>query len=161
MLTRWNRAWSPFETLVDVRRELDRVFDEATQPRRGEDGGWFTLTTDVLETPDEIRAMVEVPGMKPEDVDITIDNNILTVSGEKKVTFDEGEEGSNYRVSERRYGRFQRSFVLPQNVDPDRVAAEYDHGVQTVRLPKKEEAKPRRIAVKPGSGARQVGSGES
>lgn len=158
MLTRWNRAsWTPFDTLMDVRRELDRVFDESG---RAADGVVSTaLATDVIETPDELRAVMEIPGMNIEDIDITIDNNVLTVSGEKRVTLEEGEDGSSYRMSERRYGRFQRSFALPRNVEADNVSAEYADGVLTVRLPKKEEAKPRRIEVQAHSGARQVGAG--
>lgn len=157
-MTRWNRAtWTPFDTLFDMHRELDRVLEDAS--RGGNGSGMTVLAADLIETPDEIRAMMEVPGLRPEDVDITIDNGVLTIAGEKKVTL-ENEEESTYRVSERRFGRFQRSFTLPRNIEADQVSADYDHGVLTVRLPKKEEARPRRIEVRTSSGTQQVGSGE-
>jgi len=156
MITRWNRGISPFDALMDVRRELDRVFDQSG----GQNGEstWESLRTDVIETADELIATLEVPGVRPEDVEITVDNNVLTVSGEKRQAWQSGDEESGFRVAERRYGRFGRSFVLPQNVDPERISAETEHGVLTVRLPKREEARPRRIQVRPAHN-HEVGTG--
>lgn len=157
MITRWNRGMpTPFDALMDVRRELDRVFSEAAASNG--DATWSGLHTDVVENADELRVTLEMPGVRPEDVELTIDNNVLTIAGEKRREQNEGSSEDGPRITERRYGRFQRSFVLPQNVDPERISAESEHGVLTVRLPKKEEARPRRIEVRPGSG-RQLTEG--
>lgn len=154
MMTRWNRTgWTtPYDALTDVRRELDRVFGES---ERTNGGSVLPLAMDVIETADELRATIELPGVRPEDVEITVDDNVLTVAGEKKVTLETDDE-AGVRISERRYGRFERSFVLPQNVDSERVSADVEHGVLMLRLPKREEAKPRRIRVGV-NGGEQVG----
>ena len=154
MLTRTGRnGWAaPLDALLDVHRELDRVFD-------GENaGGWRPLATDVVESADDVRVMMEIPGIDPKDLDLTIDNNVLRISGEKRSLRSEGESGA-WRLTERRYGRFERSFVLPRDVRSDAVDATYENGVLTVLLPKREEAKPRRVEVRGVSNAREVGAG--
>ena len=93
----------------------------------------------------ELVLKVELPDMSREDIDINIENFVLTIKGEKKVSNDVKEE--QYHHVERRYGAFSRSFSLPQTVDPGRVSAEYKQGVLTVRLPLREDAKPRSIKV--------------
>ena len=93
----------------------------------------------------ELVLKAELPDMVREDIDINIENFVLTIRGEKKVAGDVKEE--QFHHVERRYGTFSRSFSLPQTVDPNRVSAEYKHGVLTVRLPLREEAKPRSIKV--------------
>ena len=93
----------------------------------------------------ELVLKAELPDMSREDIDITVENFVLTIKGEKKLANDVKEE--QYRHLERRYGAFSRSFSLPQTVDATRVAAEYKNGVLTVRLPLREEAKPRTIKV--------------
>ena len=140
MLTRTTRAgWaSPFDALLDVHRELDRVFEGDTNGRET----WRPLATDVVETPDEVRVMIEVPGLSAEQVEITIDDNMLRISGEKQSQREEG-EGTSYRLMERRFGRFERSFVLPQSVQADNISAEYVNGVLKLNVPKSEEAKPK------------------
>ena len=101
---------------------------------------------DIFQTGDhELVLKAELPDMSREDIDINIENFVLTVRGEKKVAADVKTE--QYHHVERRYGTFSRSFSLPQTVDPNRVTAEYKHGVLTVRLPLREEAKPRSIKV--------------
>ena len=101
---------------------------------------------DIFHTGDhELVLKAELPDMSREDIDITIENFVLTIKGEKKLANDVKEE--QYRHLERRYGAFSRSFSLPQTVDATRVAAEYKNGVLTVRLPLREEAKPRTIKV--------------
>ena len=156
MLTRTGRTgWAaPLDALLDVHRELDRVFDNGnTGP------GWRPLATDVIETTDEVRVVMEVPGMDASDLDLTIDNNVLRISGEKRAV--QADEGTAWRLTERRYGRFERSFVLPRDVRSDNVEASYENGVLTVRLPKREEAKPRRVEVRGAGASREVGSGQS
>ena len=101
---------------------------------------------DIYQTGDhELVLKAELPDMTREDIDINIENFVLTIRGEKKVAGDVKEE--QFHHVERRYGTFSRSFSLPQTVDPNRVSAEYKHGVLTVRLPLREEAKPRSIKV--------------
>ena len=101
---------------------------------------------DIFQTGDhELVLKAELPDMSREDIDITVENFVLTVKGEKKLTHEVNEE--QYHHVERRYGTFSRSFSLPQTVDSNRVAAEYRNGVLTVRLPLREEAKPRTIKV--------------
>ena len=101
---------------------------------------------DIFQTGDhELVLKAELPDMSREDIDITVENFVLTVKGEKKLSSEVKEE--QYHHIERRYGTFSRSFSLPQTVDSNRVAAEYKNGVLTVRLPLREEAKPRTIKV--------------
>jgi HSP20 family protein len=101
---------------------------------------------DIFQTGDhELVLKAELPDMSREDIDITVENFVLTVKGEKKLAHEVKEE--QYHHAERRYGTFSRSFSLPQTVDSNRVAAEYKNGVLTVRLPLREEAKPRTIKV--------------
>ena len=101
---------------------------------------------DIFQTGDhELVLKAELPDMSREDIDITVENFVLTVKGEKKLSHEVKEE--QYHHLERRYGTFSRSFSLPQTVDSNRVAAEYKNGVLTVRLPLREEAKPRTIKV--------------
>lgn len=125
----------------------------------GRMGGMDLLRTpdaDVMESRDDIRVMIELPGLRPEDVDITLENNVLTVSGEKRE--EQREEAADHRwhLSERRYGRFDRSFVLPREVNPDRIQARIDNGVLSVTIPKNEKAKPRHIEIHVGDGEHRV-----
>lgn len=153
MLTRNQGAgWTtPFDALLDVSRELDRAFDGGAGP-----GAWRPLATDVVETADEVRLSMEIPGVRPQDLDITIEDNVLKVSGEKQSMREES-EGAAYRLTERRYGRFERRFALPRDVHADACDAAYENGILTVTLPKREEAKPRRVEVRAGESGRSVG----
>lgn len=157
--TVWNRRMmgSPLSTLNEMRREMDRLFGGL--PEWSGDGGTWLLPVDVRENAEAIEYAIEIPGMRAEDIDLTVENDVLTISGEKKEERDEGRD--EYRVTERRYGRFERSFRVPANVDADGVAARYENGVLTVRLPKTEESRPRRIRVESGTGARKVTAGEA
>ncbi len=113
-------------------------------------GNWLPAVN-VEEAADELLLTAELPGMREEDVNVNIENNILTISGEKREAYtaggEEGDEEHNYHVSERRYGSFHRSFTLPRSVQPDAIEAEFDSGVLTVRLPKAPEAKSRTIEI--------------
>jgi HSP20 family protein len=95
----------------------------------------------------EVVLKAELPDMAREDIDITVENFVLTIKGEKKFAVDGGVKEEHFHHVERRYGTFSRSFSLPQTVDAARVAADYKNGVLTVRLPLREEAKPRQIKV--------------
>jgi len=138
----------PFEALQSLRR-LSSVLDEAFGNFQQEDGGTITAAwypaCDVFEDKDAVKIVAEVPGVPAEDVKISLENNILTIRGEKKQQAEE----RNERVHryERSYGVFERSFALPSTVDPDKIQAGYQNGVLTVTVPKAEKARPREIAV--------------
>ena len=153
MQTRTGRTgWAaPLDALLDVHRELDRVFEPDNMGT-----GWRPLATDVVETTDDVRVTMELPGIDPGEIDITVADNVLRISGEKRAV--RNEEGA-YRLTERRYGRFERAFVLPRDVRSDAVDATYENGVLMVLLPKREEAKPRKVEVRGSRSAREVGTG--
>jgi HSP20 family protein len=106
----------------------------------------WTPSCDVYETTKEIVIKAELPGLKREDVNVSVENNVLTIFGERK--FEEETKKENYHRVERTYGEFMRSFTLPQFVDPARINAEFKEGVLMLTLPKREEAKPKQIEVK-------------
>lgn len=109
---------------------------------------------DVLERENEIRVIVELPGMRAEDIDLDLENNVLTISGEKSEETQEAKD--TWHLSERRYGKFSRSFLLPREVEQERIEAHFDHGVLTVTIPKTERARRKRIDVKGGDGRKRV-----
>ncbi|MDP8960178.1 MAG: Hsp20/alpha crystallin family protein [Actinomycetota bacterium] len=120
-------------------------------------GAW-SPALDVEETEDAFVLHVELPGCRPEDVEVSLEENVLTVTGERRFYDERDAEG--FRRIERRFGRFHRAVRLPDRVDPAQVEADFDHGLLTITVPKAEQAKPRRIEVR--SGARSEGSsGES
>lgn len=140
--------WDPFRELAEMQKQMGRLFGEFY--RRGDEdllsrGTWWP-PVDVYENDrDEVVIKAELPDMSREDIKLVVDNGTLTISGEKKVDADMRDERC-MRV-ERSYGAFTRSFSLPQTVDTTRVSADYRNGVLTVRLPKREEAKPKQITV--------------
>ena len=148
-IVRWS---DPFGELAHFQERLNRAFDtfgRADAPR-GDEGlltsGSWVPPVDIYENGDrELVLKAELPDMTREDIDITVDDGTLTIKGEKKFSRDVKEE-QVHRI-ERRYGTFSRSFSLPQTVDAARVGAEYKNGVLTVRLPLREEARPRQIKV--------------
>ena len=170
--TLW-RSSSPsmWDDVFSVRRDFDRLLNRFAGGQ-GETLSAWAPSVDVEESPDEIVVTAELPGVQPDDVIVTVENGVLTVAGEKRDEREETGPDSNTYIVERRYGRFERSFTLPSSVSADQVKAEFDNGVLRIRLPKTEQAKPRRIEVQPGSGAQaqrvntgrgrqaQVGSGE-
>lgn len=140
---------SALDSLLGMSREMDRL--AGTVWPELDNGSHFVMPAEVVESDDEIRFEVEMPGFRNEDLDITLENNVLTISGEKKARHEEGRKESDYRLYERRYGRYQRSFTVPPTVRSDRCEAHYEDGVLSIRLPKAEEAKPRRIQVSTAS----------
>ena len=151
LLTRWEpfREFSPQQ---DRMNRLSRLFRESYGP----DGPEEALTTtsyappvDIYEDEHNITLKLEVPGIDEKDIDVRIDNNTLTVHGERKMEKEEKEE--NFRRVERQYGSFTRSFTLPSAVDTGQVSANYDKGVLKISLAKKAEAKPKQIKVSVGS----------
>jgi HSP20 family protein len=150
MITKWQprfpslHTWNPFDELAGFRRIFDEPFDSLLRGGVMTTGEWKPLM-DVVETKDGITLKVEVPGVKQEDINISLEDSTLTVKGERKHESEVTEDG--YTRVERSYGTFQRSVVLPQTVDANRVKATYKDGVLEIRLPKKEEARPKAIKV--------------
>jgi|GEM_PF-347157 len=114
---------------------------------------------DVVETETEIQVMIEMPGMQPNDIELGLENNILTISGEKQQERERGGDRTTWHISERRYGQFSRSFLLPRDVEHDRIEASFEHGVLSVKIPKSERAKRRRIDIRSGNGPHRVEAG--
>jgi HSP20 family protein len=143
------RRWNPFEELTGLHREMDRVFGRYVGDERAgaPETAWIPATE--IDRGDEgWRVRVALPGIDPEDVHIDLHGNSLTVTGERTRTGKDGPGGT----SEFHYGRFERAFTLPANVDTEKVSADYVHGVLELTLPLAETAKPRRIAI--GAGER-------
>jgi HSP20 family protein len=144
-------------SLFGLRREIDRLFEDASA--EGTRRGW-SPSANVREAKDAVLLEMELPGIQPDDVNISIDNDMLTVSGEKREERREGEEEGRYFLVERRYGSFSRSFSLPPNVDPDKIKASFENGVLTIRIPREALPQPRRIQIETqGAGRREVATG--
>lgn len=138
-------AYAPWRELDEMSNRLARLFDEMTF-RRG-NGGMWTPPVTVAETSDELIFTAELPGLSEENVTIELENDVLTISGEKTEERTEGEEERNYHLWERVYGSFRRSFTLPRAVAADQATARFDKGVLEIRLPKAPEAKGRKIQI--------------
>jgi HSP20 family protein len=142
--------WDPFREVAQLHDRLNRVIGD-TYGRSGTDesfmttGEWVPPVDIYADGDHELVLKAELPEMTLEDIDVSVDNGALTIKGEKKVAKELKQE--QFRRMERPYGVFSRSFSLPQTVDPHKVEAEYKQGVLTVRLPLREEAKPRQIKV--------------
>jgi HSP20 family protein len=149
---------SPWQELDSLTSRLSQVFgNERPAPTNG--GSWLPAVN-VEETREELVLTAEVPGMTPDDIDIELENNILTVSGEKSFERTEGDDEKRYHVWERRYGSFQRSFTLPRTVRPEDIKAEHKDGILTIRMPKSPEAKGRKIQIG-GNGGTEIGNGKT
>jgi len=154
--------WDPFREFVSLQDRVNRLFRESQAGVGGEEAlatSTFAPPVDVYEDEHNITLKIEVPGIDEKDIDIRIENNTLTVHGERKFEKDEKEE--NYRRVESRYGSFTRTFTLPTTVDSEKVEANYDKGVLKVKLAKKAEAKPKQIKVNVGSEKTLEGKGPS
>jgi HSP20 family protein len=142
--------FDPFRELSEMQNRVGRLLGEFYGPRGADDvmrrGAWAP-PVDIYDSGEhELVIKAELPDMKREDIQLSVDNNTLTISGEKKMDVDLKDE--NCHRIERAYGTFTRSFSLPPTVDTSKVSADYKAGVLTVRLPMREEAKPRQIQVK-------------
>lgn len=139
--------WDPFRELVSLSNRLDRVLSEA--PRFGRDtesyGNWIP-PVDIFEKNDELVLRAELPGMDREDIDLRVENGVLTLTGERGQDAAVTEESAHRR--ERVYGSFSRSFTLPASVDAGKIAASYKDGILEVVLPKSEASKPKRVEIR-------------
>jgi len=136
--------WTPWQELEHMQRQLSRVLDERQSPVSTDYGEWIP-TVDIRETDEAILVQAELPGIEKKDVRLEVKDRTLTISGERKYEKDVKEE--NVHRIERSYGRFVRSFSLPNNVDTTRVDATMTNGVLEVKLPKVEGAKVREISI--------------
>jgi HSP20 family protein len=143
-LYRFGSGLDPVSGLLALQRELDRVFDKPFGIDLGPSGRGVFPPVNVFADRDGYVVKLEVPGIAPEDVNIEAEGRTLTVSGKRT---DGPQEGSFHR-RERGYGQFSRSLQLPADLDATRAEATYVHGILTVRIPKKDEAKPRQISIK-------------
>jgi HSP20 family protein len=142
--------FDPFRDITSLRDEMNRLFTRTLGDSGSGVASW-TPAVDVFDTADAIVLRAEVPGLTTDDFDIEVDGDVLTLSGER--TFEESVEEGRYHRIERSYGRFARSVTLPQNVKADEISAHLGDGVLTVRVPKADEVRPRRIAVTAGETA--------
>jgi len=147
VLTRWD----PYRELSSLQDRMNRLFNASFGESRDEalTTSSFAPAVDVYEDEHNVTLKIEVPGIDEKDIDVRVENNTLTVHGERKIEQEEKEE--NYRRIERQYGSFTRTFTLPTTVDTESVSANYDKGVLKIKLAKKAEAKPKQIKVNVGS----------
>ncbi|HVT96457.1 MAG TPA: Hsp20/alpha crystallin family protein [Acidobacteriaceae bacterium] len=153
--------WDPFRDVLALQNRMNSLFQDFN---RGQSEGEAAFTTaafvppvDIYEDEHKIVLKLEVPGMKENELDIQLENNVLTVKGERK--FEKEEKEENFHRIERRYGSFYRSFTIPNTVNPEGVKANYDAGVLRVELEKRAEAKPKQIKVAVGGPSLEAGKG--
>jgi len=152
--------WDPFREFSTLQDRMNRLFHESYGPEGREEAlttTGFAPKADVYEDEHDITLKIEVPGVDEKDIDVRIENNTLTVHGERK--FEKEEKEENYLRVERSYGSFTRSFTLPNTVDTADVTADYDKGVLKIKLAKRAEAKPKQIKVNVGSEKTLEGKG--
>jgi len=140
--------WDPFRDLLSIQDRMNRLFEQTLSRSRAEEGiaaSTWTPAVDIYETPETIVLKAELPGLRREDIEIEVRDNTLTLRGERRFAKDVQEE--NYLRIERAYGAFQRSFTLPTTISQEKICAVFRDGVLELRLPKAEEAKPRKIAI--------------
>lgn len=134
--------WDPFRELTTLQDQFNRLVDQVWGTRQE---SWLPAV-DVFDTKDAVVLKAELAGMNPDDIQIEVEDNVLTIKGERK--FEEKVDDERYYRIERRFGSFQRSLALPQGVKVDEITANYEDGILTVTVPKAEEEKPKRIEVK-------------
>jgi len=149
--------WDPFREAISLRDAMNSLLQESfVRPGGMGQTAQTALPLDISENENEFVVKASLPGVKPEDVQITVHGDTLTIRGESKA--EEEKKGEQWHLRERRFGSFQRSVALSTPVNSDRANAHYEHGVLTLTLPKSEAAKPRQIKVT-GSSQAQVGNG--
>src|SRR2546427_11731468 len=144
--------WEPFRGVVTLQDHINRLFEDLVG-RGGEESSLaaWSPAVDVYETEHELVVKADLPEMDPKDLDIRVENNVLTIRGERK--FEKKVNEDNYLRVERAYGTFSRSFTLANSVNADAIKAEYQNGVLALTIPKREEAKPKQIKVNVGTPA--------
>jgi HSP20 family protein len=143
--------WEPVRELTSLQSEMNRLFNtffDTPTPGNGGAGRRWIPAMDLVETDEHFVLKADLPGLTEDDVNIEVEDNVLTVSGERKAEHEDKREG--YVRVERSYGAFRRSLTLPEGIDPEAVTASFDKGVLEVRIPKPEERKPRKVAIQVG-----------
>jgi HSP20 family protein len=152
------QRWEPFRELRQMENTMNRLwrgFGALGGFREGTED--WNIAIDVIQKPEEIIVKASVPGVKPEDIDVTVEDNVLALKAERKSEVEEGD--SSYLVRERTAGSYYRALRLPDSIDTNRIKSEYEHGVLTVTLSRAEEKKPRRIKVSVKSGTKEIEAG--
>ncbi len=152
--------WDPFREVVSLQNRMNSLFRDLSGNENNDvlTNASFVPAVDIYENEHKVVLKLEVPGISQEDLDVRVENNTLTVRGERKLEKEEKEE--NFHRMERRYGSFYRAFTLPTTVDSEHIDATYDAGILTLALQKKAEAKPKQIKVSVGGTIKQVEAGQ-
>ena len=138
--------WEPFRSVGSLQEQINRVFDDVVGRTTDESAlSTWVPAVDIYETEHELVVKADLPDVDPKDLDIRVENNLLTIHGERK--FEKKVSEENYLRVERSYGTFSRSFSLSNSVNPEAIKADYQNGVLTLSIPKREEAKPKQIKV--------------
>jgi len=145
MADKYMSRWEPFRDMLSLRADMDRLFSSLFGGAPEEREGFWAPVVDIEEDNENILVRAEIPGMKKEDIKVSVQGNMLTITGERKQE-DEVKNKTFHRV-ERSYGRFSRMITLPTDVDSDKVKASYKDGILNITLPKPESIKPRNIDV--------------
>ena len=145
-------AWRPLQDRFSTRREIDRIFDiffhNQSVARTATDSTW-SPPVDVVDAEDHVEFHAEVPGMSEDDVKVSVSENVLSITGEKKTESEDTKDG--YHLSERSYGQFQRSFTLPVNLMTEEIAASCRNGVLSISVPKVKKEEARQIPINAGT----------
>jgi HSP20 family protein len=151
--------FEPFRGVSTLQDQINRLFNE-TFDHSSEEGNLtaWAPAVDIHETEQEVVVKADLPGVKPEDLDVRVENNLLTIRGERK--FEKRVSEQNYLRVERSYGSFSRSFSLANTVNTEAIKADYKDGVLTLSIPKREEAKPKQIKVQVGTSAAAAAAGK-
>ncbi|MDE3017973.1 MAG: Hsp20/alpha crystallin family protein [Nitrospirota bacterium] len=157
-VTRWDpfretRVWDPFKELEDMQRRLSTMFGRAPVRKDGDKQEAMTVAewaplVDISEDEKEYLIKAELPEIKKEEVKVTVQDDVLTIAGERK--YEKEEKGKKFHRIERAYGSFERSFTLPEDADAAKVVADFKDGILKIHLPKSEKAKPKSVEVKVG-----------
>lgn len=141
--------WDPFRDLVTLRERMNRLFEDAVSTARSEEKDMISSTwapaVDIYEDEKSLVLTAEIPGINEKDVEIKIEDNTLSIHGERKLEKETKEE--NYHRIERAYGSFYRSFTLPNHIDQDKIQAEHENGMLKITMPKKAELQPRKVKI--------------
>ena len=140
--------WDPFRDLSIMQERMNRMFEDAGRGWRGDEPSSTTTwspAVDIYETENEIQVQAELPGVDRKDIALNLEKNVLTLKGERR--FEKETKQENYHRIERAYGGFSRSFSIPAIVDEEKIRAEYKDGILKIALPKKEQVKPKQIAI--------------
>ena len=153
--------WDPFRELSSLQNRVNSLFQDYGRSTQEEltTSGSFVPAVDVYEDEHTVVLKLEVPGVKQEDLDVQVENQTLTVRGQR--AFEKEEKEENFQRIERRYGSFSRSFTLPPTISTESVKADYENGVLKIELAKREEAKPKQIKVGVGSGKKTLDGAKS